>query len=541
MIAQEHATVVDLIQHAFKKFSSAPAYTCLGHTMTFAEVEHQSRQFAGFLQKHTQLKPGDRLALQLPNILQYPVALYGAALAGVVIVNTNPLYTPRELKHQLKDSGAKALLVLSNVAHNAAEIISETDVETVIVTDLGDLLPWPKRSIVNFVVKHVKKLVPAYKFDNSISFRAALAQGGEPTTIATPKPDDVFLLQYTGGTTGVAKGAMLSHKNLCSNVVQILDHLSNLFHSPSEKACAALPLYHIFAFNLHALCVFSEGGHNILIPNPRDIPAFVKALQPFKISLIIAVNTLYNALVRDAEFAKLDFSEMKTSAAGGMAVTEDVARRWQALTGSEICEGYGLTETSPVLISNPDKLIKRGTIGTPLMNTQVRVVGDDGKDTPPGEPGELWVKGPQVMLGYWQRPEATSEVMEDGWFKTGDVGICREDGYYKIVDRKKEMISVSGFKVFPNEVEDVVALHPAVLEAAVIGVPAETVGEHVKLYVVKADQTVTEEELVAHCRKHLTGYKVPKIVEFRDELPKSTVGKILRKDLRAELKKEAAC
>ncbi len=534
MKAQKHATVVDLIQYAFQTHSEKPAYTCLGYTMTYAQVEYQARRFASFLQHHSGLKPGDRLALQLPNILQYPIALYGAAMAGVVVTNINPLYTPRELQHQLKDSGAKALLVLSNVAHNAAEIIEDTDVELVLVTEVGDLLPWPKRSIVNFVVKYVKKQVSDFSFAHCVSFNKALEQGFQPVRTVKPEPNDLVLLQYTGGTTGVAKGAMLTHTNLCSNVCQVLGHLNTLFKSGEEVAIAALPLYHIFAFNMHALCLFSEGAHNILIPNPRDIPAFVKAIAPFKISIVVAVNTLYNALMRNEDFKKLDFSHMRVAAGGGMALTEDVATRWQDLAGTQICEGYGLTETSPVIISNPDTAIRIGTVGTPLMDTYIRIVSEQGEDLPDGEPGEVWVKGPQVMKGYWQRPEATAEVMEDGWFKTGDIAIRNEDGYYKIVDRKKEMISVSGFKVFPNEVEHVVTLHPGIVEAAVIGVPADCVGEHVKLYAVRVDDSVTAESVIEHCRQSLTAYKVPKIVEFREDLPKSNVGKILRRLLREE-------
>ena len=537
MTVKQHSTVVDLIEHAVSTYQDGPAYTCLGHTLSFNEIFERSQRFASFLQNHTTLKPGDRIALQLPNILQYPIALYGAALAGLVIVNTNPLYTARELKHQLNDSGAKGLVVLSNVAHTVAEVVNETAVEAVIVTDLGDELPALKRCLVNSVVRYVKKLVPPYEIAGALSWRNSLSLGTAPVVKHPAQPDDLFLLQYTGGTTGVAKGAMLTHKNLCSNIRQVLNHLSLLFHQENENACAALPLYHIFAFNLHALSVFSEGGHNILIPNPRDIPAFVKAVAPWRLSLMVAVNTLYNALLQNEEFAKLDFSELKTCAAGGMAVTEDVSNRWHQLTGVQICEGYGLTETSPVLITNPDDAIVPCTIGTPLEDTQIKIVDEHGQVVAQGEPGEIYAKGPQVMRGYWQREEATAKVMEDGWFKTGDIGVKRDDGYYKIVDRKKDMISVSGFKVFPNEVEDIVTLHPGVLEAAVIGVPAKNVGEHVKLYAVLSDPEVSEQDVIEHCRKHLTAYKVPKIIEFRQSLPKSNVGKILRKDLRAELEK----
>lgn len=527
------ATIPELIEQTFSRYGDAPAYTCMGHTLSYAEVKRLSVRFASFLQHHTDLEPGDRLAFQLPNILQYPVLLYGAAMAGIVLVNTNPLYTATELKHQLKDSGAKGLIVLANVADKAAEVLGETDVTTVIITEVGDLLPWPKRLLVNAVLRYIKKMVPKYQFAESISLLDALNKGTQAVKKVQVKPEQVFMLQYTGGTTGVAKGAMLSHKNLCSNVWQVMHHLPVLFTEPSEQACAALPLYHIFAFNMHALCVFSKGGHNLLIPNPRDLRAFVKALKGSQISLMIAVNTLYNSLCRDSEFIKLDFSKLKISAAGGMAVTEDVARQWFELTNNELCEGYGLTETSPVLISNPESATRRGTIGVPLIDTEIQLVDDAGVPVAEGEPGEVWARGPQVMLGYWQRPEATAQTMADGgWFKTGDIGVKLPNGYYKIVDRKKDMISVSGFKVFPNEVEDVTTLHPGIIEAAVVGVPAETVGEHVKLYVVVSDKTLTADDIKEHCRKHLTGYKVPKLIEFRDELPKSNVGKILRKDLR---------
>lgn len=533
----QHANVVELIQFAFAQHAKHPAYTCLGHTMTYAEISESAERFASFVQNHTDLKPGDRIAVQMPNILQYPIVVYGACLAGLVIVNTNPLYTARELKHQLTDSGARALVVLANVAHTAAAVIADTSVEQVIVTEVGDMLPWPKKTLINFALRYVKKAVPAYEFARATRFSDALALGDKPVEVHQPAADDLFLLQYTGGTTGVAKGAMLTHFNLCSNVRQILGHLKNLFHTPNEVACAALPLYHIYAFNLHALCILVKGGHNILIPNPRDLPALIKAVRPHRISLYIALNTLYNALARNAEFAKLDFSHLKTSAAGGMAITADVARRWHEVTGCEICEGYGLTETSPVIITNPDSAIEAGTIGIPLIDTEIRIVGDQGEVLGDDLPGEIWVKGPQVMLGYWQNDAATLEVMEDGWFKTGDIGVRRADGYYRIVDRKKELIMVSGFKVFPNEVEDVVMLHPGVIEAAVIGVPAETVGEHVKLYAVRTDESVTDTDIIAHCRLHLTPYKVPRMVEFRKELPKSPIGKILRKKLREELVK----
>ncbi len=528
-------TVTELLDHAFREYPDVPAYTCMGHSLSYAEIDELSSRFASFLQHSAGLEPGDRVAVQLPNILAYPVAAYGIVRAGMVLVNTNPLYTPRELRHQLRDSGAKLLVVLSNVANVAAQVVHETDIRKVVVVDLGDLHPWPKRPLINFVVRHVKKMVPPYQLEQSISLREALQVSAERQPI-TVQPQSLCALQYTGGTTGLAKGAMLSHANLCANVDQVLDRINSPFSAPGQIAVAALPLYHIFAFTMHAMCAFSQGANNLMIPNPRDLPALVKALKPHKISLFVGVNTLYAALARHAEFARLDFTRLKVSAAGGMAVTEDATRRWQAVTGSQICEGYGLSETSPVLSSNPDTAIEPGTIGLPLKDTQLKIMGEDGQPVADGEAGELWARGPQVMLGYWNNPQATAEVIDsEGWFKTGDIAQKRADGYYKLVDRKKDIINVSGFKVFPNEVEDVVCQLPAVLEAAVVGIPASEVhGERVKLFVVVTDDQLTAEDILEHCRKNLTAYKVPKLVEFRTQLPKSNVGKILRKDLRAE-------
>lgn len=535
---KRYESVVDLVEDAFSRYAELPAFTSFGHTLTFKDVDQLSSRFASYLQHQTNLQPGDRIAIQLPNIHQYPVVLYGAIRAGLVVVNTNPLYTPRELQHQLQDSGARALVVFANVASNASQIIGDTQVEYLIVTELGDLFPPIKRGIVNFVVKYVKKLVPEYSFSRSVTLRQAFRLGGAPLKpVPRRSADDLLVLQYTGGTTGVAKGAMLSHGNLCANVQQVLGHMSKLFKTHSQVVVAALPFYHIFAFNLHALCAFAKGGHNILIPNPRDVKAFVKAIKPYKVSTFIAVNTLYNALVRDQDFAQLDFSELKTCAAGGMAVTEDVAQRWHTVTGCQLCEGYGLTETSPVIITNPDDKIQRGTVGTPLMDTEIQLIDSEGNPVAEGEIGEITARGPQVMLGYWQRPEATNEVMlPGGWFKTGDMGVRRADGYFKIVDRKKDMILVSGFNVYPNEVEDVISQHPAIVECAVIGVPHPESGEAVKLFVVADSEEVTKEDIIAHSRKFLTGYKVPKLIEYVDSLPKSNVGKILRRELREQEK-----
>lgn len=533
MDSKRYATVTDLLEEAFTQHRNLPAFTCFGHTMSYGEIDQLSARFASYLQHHTSLQPGDRIAIQLPNIHQYPIALYGAIRAGLVVVNTNPLYTPRELLHQLKDSGAKALVVLANVADRAAEILPQTEVETVIVTEIADMLPPVKRLLINCVVKYLKRLVPPFKFPVALSFAESLRLGDKPARSVAVTGNTLLVLQYTGGTTGIAKGAMLSHGNLCANVQQILNHMTKLFKTESQVVAVALPLYHIFAFNIHGLCAVSRGAHNILIPNPRDLPAFIKAIKPYKVSLYVAVNTLYNALLRNAEFRQLDFSELKTSAAGGMAVTADVASHWQELTGCAICEGYGLTETSPVLITNPDNAIQGGTIGTPVMDTEIKIVDEQGNEVEVGQPGELWARGPQIMSGYWKKEEATAEVLSpDGWFKTGDIAILRADGYYKIVDRKKDMVLVSGFNVYPNEVEDVVTQHPDIVEAAVIGVPSAETGEAVKLFVVTGDRKVPEEEIIAFCRDRLTPYKIPRIIEYRDALPKSNVGKILRRELR---------
>ncbi len=529
------ATVNELIEHSFQAFAAQPAFTGLGHTLTFADIDRLSQRFANYLRTCLKLQPGERIAIQLPNILQYPIVAYGAIRAGMVLVNTNPLYTPRELSHQLKDSGAKVLVVLANVADIAAQTVASTQIEKVIVTELGDLLPWPKRPIVNFAVKHIKRMVPQYSIPGCTSFLEALQLGSADFPPPSPDPEELVALQYTGGTTGVAKGAMLSHRNICANFRQIRAHYPTLLETPSEVFVAALPLYHIYAFTMHAICAFGGGAHNILIPNPRDMPQLVKALRPHKCHVFVGVNTLYAAMTRSEEFASLDFSAITTCSAGGMAVTEAVAERWEAITGKPICEGYGLSETSPVLAANPLNDIRRGTIGTALPETEIRIVDDSGDEAPQGSPGELLARGPQVMIGYWQRPKATAEVLdEDGWFRTGDIAIRLDGGYYKIVDRKKDLIIVSGFKVFPHEVEEVVYQHPAVVEAAVVSVPSESTGEAVKLFVVVSDPAVTEKEILEHCRVHLTPYKIPRSVEFRESLPKSNVGKILRKDLRVQ-------
>ncbi len=525
-------TVVSVLDEALRQYARSDSFTCLGHTLTYRDLDHLSSQFAAYLQEQTSLKPGDRIAIQLPNILQYPVALLGALRAGLVVVNTNPLYTAREVKHQLKDSGARALVVLANIADKVASVIDETDVEQVIVTELADLHPPLKRVLLNSVIKYLKRMVPSFQFPNQISFRQALSSARGDFRAVEQSPDDIAVLQYTGGTTGVAKGAMLTHRNLVANMYQVNKHMEGEFRVNQEYYVAPLPLYHIYAFTLHITSALSLGNHNLLIPNPRDIKGFIKTLKGKPFTCFVGLNTLFNALCRDPEFAQLDFSKLRLTASGGMALTAAAAKRWKEVTGVGIFEGYGLTETSPVVCINPPGAIQHGTVGLPMPDTECQVIDDEGQPLPRGEPGELCVRGPQVMKGYWNRPDETREVLDDeGWFKTGDMAVIQEDGYIRIVDRKKDMINVSGFKVFPNEVEDVLCTHPDIVEAAVVGVPDEESGELVKAYVV-VNREMTVDEIRAFAKENLTPYKVPHDVEFRQELPKSNVGKVLRRKLR---------
>ncbi|MBX2858122.1 MAG: AMP-binding protein [Cellvibrionaceae bacterium] len=530
---ERHPTLQALVEHTFSRFKQNPAYTCLGHTLSYHDVDQLSLQFAKYLHHSLGLKPGDRLAVQLPNLLHFPVVMYGAIRAGVVMTALNPLYTEREVEHQLKDCGARALVVLENVASSAAKVLENTPVERVIVARVGDLHPLPKRLLINFVVRYVKKQVPPFEFKNSISFRECLNISLPPLPNIEMTPEDTAVLQYTGGTTGVAKGAVLSHHNLTSNVWQVLTHLPEVVATGKGVFLACLPLYHIFAFNLHALCGFAGGCHNVLIPNPRQLDTVIKSMAEFPVAVFIGINTLITALCRDPEFRKLDFSSLMVSAAGGMALTKDAAENWHKITGCAVCEGYGLSETSPVVSSNQPKDIHLGTIGIPVPETEVRIIGNEDQVLGPMEAGELCVRGPQVMQGYWQRADETAKALSpDGWFRTGDIAVINEQGRLKIVDRKKDMILVSGFNVYPNEIEDVVSLMPEVLEAAAIGIPDPDCGEKVKLFVV-ADQDGTDEQKVRQfCKTKLTAYKVPSLVEFRDSLPKSPVGKILRKELR---------
>lgn len=527
-------TALALFEHAFQTYPNRPAFTCLGTTLTYRQIDEQSAALSAYLANALKLVPGDRIALQMPNITQYPIALYAALRAGLVIVNVNPLYTPRELRHQLKDSGAKALIVLANVAAEVAQVVEQTPVEHVIVTEIADFMPWPKRLLVNAAVKYLKKMVPDFSFAKPIAFLDAIKKGqGMAAPQVDVKPEDLMILQYTGGTTGVAKAAMLSQFNLYSNVQQIKTHFPEFFSEAPEIFGAPLPLYHIYALNLHLLSGFSNGTHSILIPNPRDLPSLFDALAAHKMTVFVGINTLFNAMLNHKRFDELDFSKLKVTAAGGMALTSETARKWEERTKSKISEGYGLTETSPVVTTNKVSAVQLGSIGTPLVDTEVKVINEQGETLPAGEPGELCIRGPQVMQGYWQKPDATKEVLDDeGWFRSGDIALIQPDGYLKIVDRKKDMIIVSGFNVYPNEVEDVAMTHPAILEAAVVGVPSSDGCEQVKIFVVTQDESLSEEDVIAHCRENLTRYKVPKLVEFRKELPKSNVGKILRRELR---------
>lgn len=540
MSSKYNQIITDVFEASCREYADSPAFTCMNHTLTFRDLDQYSARFAAYLQQFTSLQPGDRIAIQLPNILQYPVAVFGAIRAGMVVVNTNPLYTAHELKHQLNDSGAKALVVLANIAKNAASIIEETKVEQVIVTELADLHPPIKRVLLNFAVKHIKKMVPSFSFPVQIGYRDALNKPQKPFQPVKRDPEDVAVLQYTGGTTGVAKGAMLTHRNLVANMLQVNEHMKEVFRKNQDTFITPLPLYHIYAFTIHCMCAFSLGNHNILIPNPRDIKSFVATLKSVRFSCFVGLNTLFNALLRNPDFVKLDFSQLRLTSSGGMALTAEASRHWTQVTGSVIAEGYGLTETSPVVAINPPKQVQQGTVGVPMPDTECKVIDDVGNALPTGEPGELCIRGPQVMKGYWQRPEATAEVLDaEGWFKSGDIAIIQSDGYIKIVDRKKDMINVSGFKVFPNEVEDVLAGHPDIVEAAVIGVPDEQGGETVKAFVVTNNSSLTVADVREYAKTKLTPYKVPHLVEFRKELPKSNVGKVLRRELKDEESKGA--
>ena len=538
---KEYSSINDILEQGFKKFSEKPAFHNMGTTLTYSEIDVLSRKFASYLQNNLHLQKGDRVAIMMPNILQYPIALFGILRAGLIAVNVNPLYTPRELEHQLKDSGAKAIVIFANSGHTLEKIIASTPVKHVILTEIGDMLKFPKNYIVNFVIKNVKKMVPAFSIPNALNFKECLAKGDAAKfKHVEVHQSDVAFLQYTGGTTGVAKGAVLSHKNIVANMLQARAWIKNFIVDGQEIIITPLPLYHIFSLTANCFIFNSIGALNVLITNPRDIPGFVKEMSKWKFTAITGVNTLFNGLLNNEEFKKLDFSSLKVSLGGGMAVQKSVAERWKQVTHKPLIEAYGLTETSPAACINPMTLKDyNGFIGLPIPSTDVEIKDDNGRTLPLGEIGEICIKGPQIMEGYWKRPEETAKVMtQDNYFRTGDLGFMNEQGFTKIVDRKKDMILVSGFNVYPNELEDVVCQNPKVLECAAIGIPDEKSGEVVKIFVVKKDESLTTDELIKFCRDNLTSYKVPKMVEFRTELPKSNVGKILRKDLRAEALRE---
>ena len=533
----EYRSIAHVLEIACERFSHRPAFENMGKVLTYADVDRLSRQFAAYLLNDLKLKRGDRVAIMLPNVLQYPIAIFGVLRAGLTVVNTNPMYTARELRHQLHDAGVSAIVVLDNFAATLAEVLHDTPCQHVITTAIGDLLGFPKSAITNLVIKHVKKMVPAYSIPHAVRFNAALARGAHkaPPQVAIGH-DDLAFLQYTGGTTGVAKGAMLSHGNMVANMQQSSAWLSGCgsVHEGEEVIVTAIPLYHIFALTANCLVFMKFGGLNHLITNPRDMPGFVKTLQSISMTAITGVNTLFNGLLNTPGFDKVDFSKLHLTLGGGTAVQRAVAERWKKLTGVTLVEAYGLTETSPAACMNPLDLAEyNGSIGLPISSTDVSIQDDNGNPLPMGTPGELCVRGPQVMQGYWQKPDETAKVITpDGWLHTGDIAKMDEKGYFYIVDRKKDMILVSGFNVYPNEIEDVVAQCPGVLEVAAVGVPDEKSGEAVKIVVVRKDPALTAETLKAHCKANLTGYKLPKIIEFRDALPKTNVGKILRRELR---------
>ncbi|GAA4014155.1 long-chain fatty acid--CoA ligase [Actimicrobium antarcticum] len=538
----QYRSLVHLLEEAFRKYAKRNAYVCMDQFMTFAEVDAMSQKLGAWLQSKG-LKKGARVAIMMPNVLQYPVAIAAILRAGYTVVNVNPLYTPRELEHQLNDSGAEAIIILENFATTLEQVLPKTRIKHIVVASMGDLLGMVKGSIVNFVVRNVKKMVPAFSLPNAVPFKRAISEGAaialKPTELGH---DDIAFLQYTGGTTGVSKGAMLTHRNVIANVLQseawAQPALSKEPKVESLTIVCALPLYHIFALTSCCLMGTRLGGMNILIPNPRDMPGFIKTLRNFKINMLPAVNTLYNGLLNQPDFATLDFSMLKVCNGGGMAVQQAVADKWFKVTGCAIVEGYGLSETAPVATCNPsDSTSFTGTIGLPVSSTDIVILDDLGEMLPLGQPGEIAIRGPQVMAGYWNLPDETAKVMTpDGFFKSGDIGIMDERGFIKIVDRKKDMILVSGFNVYPNEIEGVIAMHPGVLECACVGVPDANSGEAVKLFVVRKDPSLTVEQLMEYCRENFTAYKKPKYIEFRSDLPKTNVGKILRRELRDEKK-----
>lgn len=532
--ADHYSSLLDIFEQSIAKFADKVAFVNMGKSITYRELDQQSQAFAAYLQHELGLKKGDAVAIMMPNLLQYPVALMGVLRAGCSVVNVNPLYTPRELQHQLTDSKARAIVIVENFAHTLMAVEKNIQVEHVILTKMGDMLGTVKGTLVNLVVKHLKKLIPAYQLQKFVPFKQVLQRGA---ALSWQKPvmsgEDIAFLQYTGGTTGVSKGAMLTHRNMVANLEQASGFLDKFLDEGKENVVTALPLYHIFALTANFFVFFKHGGTNLLITNPRDMPNFVKELAKFPFTAITGVNTLFNGLLNTPGFAELDFSRLKLSLGGGMAVQRPVAERWKKVTKTRLLEGYGLTECCPLVTLSPFDLDDfNGSIGLPAPSTDIRLVDENGNDVPQGEAGEMIVQGPQVMLGYLNRPEETAKTIKDGWLYTGDIATMDADGFFYIVDRKKDMILVSGFNVFPNEIEEVVAMSEKVLEVAAVGVPNESTGEAVKVFVVKKDPSLTEQEVIAHCKQHLTGYKVPKLVEFRTELPKTNVGKILRRELR---------
>ncbi len=531
-----YRSVSELLEQSVTKFGDRPAYVNFGKSLSFNEVDQYSRDFAAYLQ-NSGLNPGDRIAIQMPNVLQYPIVLFGALRAGLIVVNTNPLYTSREMEHQFKDAGVKVIVILANFAHNLEKIISKTNIQQVLITEMGDMIGGIKGTLINFIVKRVKKMVPAYRLPHAYPLMKALKKGRKLNFVAPEiNPSDIAFLQYTGGTTGASVGATLTHSNIIANMLQIREWMKPRLKELEELAITALPLYHIFALTVNCLCMLQLGAENILITNPRDLDGFIKDLKKYPFTFITGVNTLFNGLLNHPKFAEVDFSHLKVSVGGGMAVQKSTAERWEKLTGCPLVEGYGLSETSPVLSCSPiDGSHQIGTIGLPVPGTNMKVMNDEGQEVKTGETGEICATGPQVMKGYWNKEEDTKNAFHDGiWFKTGDIGLMRDDGYFKIVDRKKDMILVSGFNVYPNEIEEVTAEMEGILEVAAIGVPDDRSSEAVKLFVVRKNKDVTEEKILSHCKENLTKYKIPKHIAFVDELPKSNVGKILRRLLREQ-------
>ena len=538
-----YQSIPDVFHQSVEKFAHQPAFQNMGKTLTYAEVGKLAEDFASYLQNVLKLPRGERVAIMLPNLLQYPIALFGILQAGLVAVNTNPLYTPRELEHQLKDSGATTIIVLENFANTLELVLPRTQIKHVIVASVGEMFGFFKGTLMNFVLRKVKKMVPEYRISDTIPFQTTLKEGAAHTfRPVTLTREDTALLQYTGGTTGVAKGAVLSHGNICANMQQAAEWIVNLLRPGKETVIAALPLYHIFALTVNLMIFTQAGSKIILITNPRDMKGFIGELKKERISVFVGVNTLFNGMVNQPDFATVDFSDLRLTLGGGMATQKAVAEKWKDITGTPIVEAYGLTEASPGVCCNPLNIeTYSGGIGLPIPSTEIELRDADGNEVAQGQPGEMWIRGPQVMKGYWNRPEETAKVLDArGFLATGDIAVMDEKGWFKLVDRKKDLIVVSGFNVYPNEVEDVAASHPKVLEAACIGVSSPKTGEALKLFIVKKDESLTAEELIAFCRTELTAYKVPKDIEFRDELPKSNVGKILRRELRKEAEQNAA-